>query len=160
MFFSRLTNAERDKTLLPAFLHAGIDYLCNADFRKLDDGKHEINDQCYVSIASYVTEPAENRKPESHKQYIDIQYIVEGEEAIGCADMTFAGKLREEIPENDLLFYETVNKETYLSMVPGSFAVFYPWDVHRPNCSLGDAGSSVRKAIVKVKCPPEWGKTE
>jgi YhcH/YjgK/YiaL family protein len=37
-----------------------------------------------------------------------------------------------------------------LQLTPGSFALFYPEDAHKPNCAW-DAPERVRKVVVKVR---------
>lgn len=149
MFFSRITNKEEDKAILTDNLHAGLEYICHSDWTNIPDGRHEIDEHNYVIVSTYTVEPPQDRRPEAHKEYIDIQFIIEGEELIGYADHSQAGRLKEQIPERDLYFYESVANETFLKVTAGSYAVFYPWDIHRPNCQ-SVAGSKVRKAVVKV----------
>lgn len=149
MFLSRIANLEQDKSILTEKLHTGLEYLSHSDWAKIPDGRHEIDDQNYVMISTYTVEPPEDRRPEAHKNYIDIQFIIEGEELIGYADHSQAGELKEQIVDRDLYFYRSIDNETYLKVSEGSYAVFYPWDIHRPNCQ-SIAGSKVRKAVVKV----------
>lgn len=149
MFLSRIANLEQDKFVLTDKLHTGLEYLSQSDWAKIPDGRNEIDGQNYVIISTYTVEPQEDRQPEAHKKYIDIQYIIEGEELIGYADHSQAGELKEQLADKDLYFYRSVDNETYLKLSAGSYAVFYPWDIHRPNCQ-SVAGSKVRKAVVKV----------
>ncbi|MDI6936784.1 YhcH/YjgK/YiaL family protein, partial [Serratia sp. Se-PFBMAAmG] len=39
--------------------------------------------------------------------------------------------------------------ETWIRMVPGTFAVFFPQDIHRPNCAP-DLPAAIRKVVVKI----------
>lgn len=149
MFLSQLRNVDKDKMILAKSLYIGLDFISQADFSGLPDGKHDIGEGAYVSISTYATQPVEERRPESHHKYIDLQFIIEGEEQIGYTDIAQAGEIAEENTVKDLVFYKSVDNETMLKMLPGSFAVFYPWDVHRPNC-LAKSSVRVRKAVVKI----------
>lgn len=149
MYASCADNIQQDKAILTKALHVGLDYICQSNWAQIPDGRHEIDKNNYVMISTYIVEPPEDRRLEAHKQYIDIQFIIDGEEEIGYADSSRAGMLQEQIVERDLYFYDSVDKETYLKMTAGSYAVFYPWDIHRPNCQ-SIPGSKVRKAVVKV----------
>lgn len=140
---------DKDKAILAKSLHIGLDFVSQADFSGLSDGKHEIGEGAYVSISTYNTQPAQERRPESHYAYIDLQFVIEGEEWIGYTDIAQAGEVGERNTAGDLAFYKAVDNETMLKMLPGSYAIFYPWDVHRPNCMAGSSGR-VRKAVVKI----------
>ena len=56
----------------------------------------------------------------------------------------------DQLAERDLLFYIGMENESTLTMVPGSFAVFFPTDVHRPGCVV-DQPEAIRKVVVKVR---------
>ena len=48
------------------------------------DGKYEIaGDEIFASVMTYTTAPENEKKFELHRKYIDIQYIISGEEIIG-----------------------------------------------------------------------------
>ena len=59
----------------------GLAILQDVDLTKPQDVKYEEDDFFYM-IQKYKTEPATEKKLEAHKQYIDIQYVVIGEEII------------------------------------------------------------------------------
>lgn len=56
--------------------------------------------------------------------------------------------------DRDIQFFADNNLgqlETFLPMLPGNFAVFYPQDLHRPACQLVDGqAAALRKVVVKV----------
>ena len=59
-----------------------FDYILNTDFSLLSIGKYEIlNNDVYASVDEYETKTVS--RPEYHKKYIDIQFLIEGEEFIG-----------------------------------------------------------------------------
>lgn len=35
-------------------------------------------------------------------------------------------------------------------MVPGTYAVYFPWDVHIPAIQTGDVPAAIRKIVIKV----------
>jgi len=94
--------------------------------------------------------PAEENRPEVHRRYIDIQYLAWGEEKIGIAIDTGNNKVSESLLEQrDIIFYHHCENESFIKMTPGSYAIFFPQDVHRPGCILQTA-SEIRKIVVKV----------
>ena len=128
---------------LSAALHA----LRNADFSSLEDGRHAIDgDNIYMNISTYETKPA-NEHPEAHKKYIDIQYLISGEELIGvsCLD-EMTGEISSN-PDNDVALYN--GSTTPLKIGNGYFMVLFPQDAHAPGIACGTP-AKVRKAVVKV----------
>ena len=54
----------------------GLEILRDTDFSKLEDGRYEVDgDDLFFFIQSYMSKPA-NDMPESHKKYVDIQYLI------------------------------------------------------------------------------------
>ena len=52
---------------------------------------------------------------------------------------------------NDVSFYASVTQEKKLELEEGQFAIFYPWEVHRPNCQFAGSPEQVKKVVVKVR---------
>jgi biofilm protein TabA len=152
MIFGHIKNLKQEKALLPKALQNGLEYLATTDLAKLAPGKYEIaGSDIFVSIAEYTTDRKDNKKPETHVKYIDIQYIVSGTESIGYGDLADGLTVTEDkLAEKDVVFYAAVPGESELQLSPGMYAIFFPWDVHRPGCAAG-APAPVKKAIVKVK---------
>ena len=128
-------------------LVAGLKYLSETDIKSLPNGKYDIiPDKVFGIVQDYQTK--EKGMLESHKEYIDIQYIVIGEEKIGYSKYKNQKPVTEY--KNDLLFYDDEADE-YLYLQEGDFAIFYPNDLHMP-CIMVDESKYVKKVVVKVKC--------
>jgi len=87
---------------------------------------------------------------ESHRQYIDVQFILEGEEIIEVTnkdDMIVNLDYNEDM---DLLKYETTLNTSILKLQKGDVAIFFPEDAHMPCIKLEDSVKVV-KTVVKVK---------
>ncbi|HLC80410.1 MAG TPA: YhcH/YjgK/YiaL family protein [Candidatus Nanoarchaeia archaeon] len=128
-----------------------VDYLRKTDFVSLENGKRLIRgENLFAVIANYKTESKSNKKAEVHRSYIDLQYVISGEEIIGAAPLALNPHPSEEYDSNkDAAFYETLVGETELRLKPGEYAFFFPEDIHRPGCSLTEP-TEVRKAVVKI----------
>lgn len=152
MIVGYLSNVKNEMQLYPKAIQKGLEFLLSTDAAGLAPGKHEIEgSQIYVSVAEYETEPKEKRRLEAHVQYIDIQYIHTGEEMIGCGPLDEAAEVTEDrLAEKDVIFYKQVARETEVTLTAGMFAVYFPWDVHRPNCRAGEKACKVRKMVIKV----------
>ena len=152
MIFGNVRDFESSFTWLPKPLKTAVEHLKQTDFNALPAGNYDLQGKdIYVQVIDMTTKPFAETRPEVHRQYIDVQFLVRGREKIGVASDTgnngVAGDL---LAERDLLFCKTMENESTLTMTPGSFAVFLPTDVHRPGCAF-DQPEAIRKVVVKVR---------
>ena len=104
----------------------------------------------YAQIIDLTTREAVENRPEVHRRYLDIQFLARGEEKIGVAIDTGNNKVSEYLLEQrDIIFYHDSEHESFIEMIPGSYAIFFPQDVHRPACNK-NAPAAIRKIVVKV----------
>jgi biofilm protein TabA len=153
MIVSDLTNWEYEKEAFPTALRKGIEYLRDTDLQHLQPGKYEIDgEDMFVMIQEAETALKSERKFESHIKYIDIQYLISGEEEIiGYARKSSGNVITvNELETNDYALYEAAEGEMDLLLKPGMFAVFFPSDLHRPVCSSKTVGTKIKKAVIKV----------
>ncbi|PKU25633.1 YhcH/YjgK/YiaL family protein [Telmatospirillum siberiense] len=152
MLFGNVHHAGDMLAWLPAPLQTAIEHLRTTDFKALPAGNYDLQGKdIYVQVIDLTTKALSETRPEVHRKYIDVQFLVSGAERIGFADDTGRNVVAEDLlAERDLLFYQGAENESMLEMVPGSFAVFLPSDVHRPACQL-DAPRAIRKVVVKVR---------
>ncbi|MHA6673525.1 YhcH/YjgK/YiaL family protein [Enterobacter mori] len=136
---------------LPRAIEKALHFLRATDFTTLPPGVVEI--ECRTIFAQVLDlttkEPYENR-PEVHRRYLDIQFLAWGEEKIGIAIDTGNNEISESLLEQqDIIFYHDSENESFIEMTPGSYAIFFPQDVHRPAC-IKDKETAIRKIVVKV----------
>ena len=144
-------------TLAQAFryepLHAGFkaafDFLRDTDLRSLADGRTEIDgDRLFALTQSYETKPVADGKLEAHRKYIDIQFIVSGEEYIGYAPLDDQPESTPFDVEKDIGFYHG-DADCFVKLSAGMFAIFFPHDAHLPGRYLA-VSSQVKKVVLKV----------
>ena len=148
MIIDLLSNAHLYYNQGPLFKKA-FEYLAQTDFSKVEKGKYELDGtNLFAIVNEYDTISPDNEQMESHKKYIDIQYIVTGAERIGH------DFLKEQTPskaydgEKDFMLWG--EKPSFFSVLQqGMFAVFYPHDLHMPNIMI-DKASFVKKVVIKV----------
>jgi len=69
-------------------LSKGLDYIATTDFSTLEEGKHTIvGDEVFAILQSYNSKPETECRLEAHKKYVDIQYVIRGEEYIGVTPL-------------------------------------------------------------------------
>jgi biofilm protein TabA len=89
---------------------------------------------------------------ETHRKYIDIQYIMKGKNRMGWTPahlLEGKGQGYQELQEDlsgDLEFYES-KPQTWFETLVGSVIIFYPEDAHAPLNGEGE----VVKIVLKVQ---------
>ncbi|EAS8010246.1 TPA: YhcH/YjgK/YiaL family protein [Salmonella enterica subsp. enterica serovar Typhimurium] len=143
--------AQPDPCRLPSAIEQALDFLRNTDFRTLEPGVVEIDGKnIFAQIIDMTTRDAAENRPEVHRRYLDIQFLAWGEEKIGVAIDTGNNQISESLLEQrDIIFYHDSEHESFIEMIPGSYALFFPQDVHCPGCNKSIA-TPIRKIVVKV----------
>ncbi|MBS0208319.1 MAG: YhcH/YjgK/YiaL family protein [Planctomycetes bacterium] len=146
MILDRLTESAKYEALHPLFAQA-FAWLRANDLNALAPGKYELSgDRLYALVSDDQGRTRAGAKLESHRKYIDIQYVVRGDELIGwlpaaeCRQVELAYDA-----SRDLLLYGDAS-ETWLVMPAGTFTIFWPCDGHAPLATDG----AVRKVVLKI----------
>ncbi len=118
------------------------------DLESLAPGKYPIDgDEVFASITEMVDKPFEKTKWESHQKYIDLQYIIRGQEKIGMASSVNAKVTNPYNPAKDVANYE-INNAKFYTATPAEFYLFFPSDAHRPNWKINE--DKVKKLVIKI----------
>jgi YhcH/YjgK/YiaL family protein len=141
-----LSNAMRYTSFHSAFTRA-FEFLRRPDLADLPLERHDIDDErLYCLISKTEGCGHEGAKLEAHRRYIDIQYVISGDEVMGWKPADACGLV--EMPYDltkDIVFFG--DKPDVWKPVPaGSFAIFFPVDAHAPLAGKG----LIHKAVVKV----------
>ncbi len=127
-------------------VYTALKFIKDTDFSNVELGKYQLNENVYYMVQEYETKPKD--VSEVHQKYIDIQYIVSGEEVIGVAPLEIEKQLTEAKPEKDVWKYTCKTQD--LALYSGDFMVLYPNDIHKPGAQLNQS-VKVKKVVVKVK---------
>jgi YhcH/YjgK/YiaL family protein len=132
-------------------LARAIDHVLQLDFANLIAGQYEIEkENIFYMVNEYCTKPAVECEPERHRQYTDIQIMINGAEKFGYTSFINQRPSTEFLPDNDVAFY-TIPAENidYITLVPGKFILFFPTDIHQPEVCAGTT-ALVKKLIIKI----------
>ncbi len=111
--------------------------------------KIELADGVFAIEQVYLSKPRAEGFFESHRKYIDVQVIVEGEELMEVEDIAQLVVAEAYDAERDFIKYAATPAASVLRMRAGDGAIFHPADGHMP--SLQWRGPVlVRKTVVKV----------
>lgn len=126
-----------------------LQYLETTDFSNIEAGKYDIDgDLIYAVVSVYNTKPLSSAKWEAHKRYIDVQYVFSGKEKMGVTSSDKVIPIEEYNIDNDYAIYK--GDGNYIYVEEGSFAVFFPSDIHMPGLSV-NIPKEVKKVVVKVQ---------
>jgi YhcH/YjgK/YiaL family protein len=131
-------------------LERAFEYLAGTDLTTLPLGRTDVlGDDIYVTVSEAETKPPEQVKFEAHRRYIDIQFVVRGQEAMGVAPAAVLTTVEPYDPARDIEFFAVPATSETVAVRAGEFVVFTPDTGHRPSLHLEGPHVS-RKVVVKV----------
>ncbi len=149
MITDTLQNASLYEALHPGFKPA-FDFLRKNDLAALKPDIYEIDGRnIYAMVQEYDTKPLAEGKWEAHRSYIDIQYIIEGEELLGDV---LADRLSPMVPynaEKDIEFL--AGEGNMVKLYRDDFMILYPHDAHMPGIAVQEKSAKVRKVVLKIR---------
>lgn len=101
-----------------------------------------------IMVQQGVTKPVEGAQCEVHREYLDIQYVVKGQEVVGWAPTETLALAGEFNAEKDKGMY--AGPVDLLRIGAGYCYVVFPEDAHMPNRHIGAPNEYV-KVVVKLK---------
>lgn len=109
-----------------------------------------LDENNFALEQTYLSKTKEYCFFESHKKYIDVQFILEGEEIIEIDNIKNLS-INFQYDENiDLIKYDGSKFSSSLKLRKGDVAIFFPDDAHMP-CIKVDEEKKIIKTVVKVK---------
>jgi len=144
----RLENYRKYTNLHPEFEKA-FDFLRKGNISQLELAKHAIDgEKLYCSLSKGTARTRDQAFLEAHRKYIDIQFVISGNEEMGYKPVADCRHEKEPYnPEKDIMFFKDP-PEKWIKMPAGSFIILFPQDSHAPLVGSGE----IHKAVVKVMC--------
>ena len=162
MIYGNVNNEffEQQAAVLPKPLKEALFYLKDIDLVHHETGAFptEIGGvPMILQVMDLETKTRATCYPEVHRKYVDLQLFISG----GPEVSTFFTDRGEETVKDDqlntprdILFYEnrpeTAKLEGSVIMEPGSYAIYFPWDVHIPGQCDANGPAKYRKIVLKV----------
>lgn len=114
-----------------------------------EPGRYELDsDKVFVLVQHYQTKPLAEGKWETHRKYIDVQFVAAGVERIGWTPVNRLALTQPYDEAKDIAFYQGTGD--FVTVSAGMFMILFPEDAHMPGIAL-DASVPVTKAVVKVR---------
>ncbi|WP_144212580.1 YhcH/YjgK/YiaL family protein [Shewanella donghaensis] len=152
MIVDTLSNHQLYHPLSPR-LSTALAHLAATDFSQYEVGSYPLEGKdIFVIVNDYQTKPKHTEPFEVHQRYIDVQYVVSGEEEFGYVPLADQTPLAPYHTEHDFTEFDYESNKDQAAFIPlkaGMFAIFFPDDMHMPGTS--DTPQDVRKVVIKVK---------
>lgn len=147
MIIDTIDNFGKYVTLNPLFADV-LEFLKTNDLQTMEAGKYPIKDKnLFLNLQVAKQRTKDTAFLETHIEMIDIQIPVSCAETFGYTPLC-------DLPafdyntEKDITKYGDTKAQTYVTVNPGQFAIFFPQDGHAP-CIIDEP--EIKKAIFKVK---------
>ena len=147
MIIDTLDNLGKYTALNPLFADV-VEFLKSHDLKTMEAGKYPIKDKdLFLNLSLTKQRTKETAFLETHIDMIDIQIPVSCAETFGYSPLCDLPAF-EYNAEKDITKYDDTKPQTYVTVNPGQFAIFFPQDGHAP-CIIEK--EEIKKAIFKVK---------
>ena len=132
-------------------LHPGIatafEFLSAPGTIQLAPGRYALSGDDVVAIIEKCEGGGrENARLEIHRKYIDVQFVVSGNEWMGWSPLAACTLAAEGFSAANDFGLCNEQPQTWFEVQPGYFTIFYPSDAHAPLAGNGP----VHKIVVKV----------
>lgn len=146
MIIDRIENAALYYPIHARFERA-FEYVRQMEMEAIPAGRYEIDSESmYALVQEYNTKQKEEGKWEAHRRYIDLQYVVQGVEGMGYANIHHLQQ-GEYMPEKD--FLPLFGEGNQVILKSGSFVLLFPEDAHMPSMAIGESAPA-KKIVLKI----------
>jgi biofilm protein TabA len=151
MIVDRIENAHLYSQITPRISKA-LELLKDKKVFSQPEGKYEIDGRhLYYIVSKYTTKELAEGKLEAHRKYLDLHFIIDGEEMlpytnIADPDLAISTPYTD---ENEATLYHVPSKFTAIRLYKGMFVIFFPEDAHLPARTINKP-SDIHKIIIKI----------
>lgn len=149
-YILNIYNKPQNLDVLNERINKAINYISKLDFANLSVGRYDVSDDFYYSVQDYEAFEDGACLFESHRKYVDIQWIVEGMERLYIDDIIHLEPADEYNADKDVIHYKENGCPSSMLLTKGSCAVLLPKDAHKPGVVLGKR-CRIMKIVGKVK---------
>lgn len=149
MIYDKIDNLEL-YTSISGDIRLGLEWLRDVN-PEIEKGVYELSPRVKAIVSDYTTKEVNENGYEAHRDYIDIQFLISGQEKICCLPLEYLKETKAYSKDIDAAFYEEADvRPQEMVMGNGYFAVFFPMDGHMP-CLFICKSEKVKKIVIKVR---------
>lgn len=125
-----------------------VDFLRETDLNALEPGRIVLQgDDLFVNVNQVQPLAKDNARIEVHRQYIDIQIPITGDEEMGYTSASLLGAESQPYDSKIEAGFHSGQSDTWLQVKKGMFVVFFPGEGHAPAVTP----VPLKKIVVKIK---------
>lgn len=149
MILGQISSLNKQTGISPKLLDI-IKHALSLNPINLDSGRHEIDgDNIFMNVMNFETVSHESKRFEQHREYLDVQILLQGKERIDFGSIDSAVEPDPYHEADDYQLSDNIAFSQSAYMQPGMFAIFLPGEPHKPGCSHGTS-QLIRKAVIKI----------
>ena len=116
-----------------------------------ENGRHELDGDVYVNLLVDDTKEKDMAVAESHRKYIDVQLLIEGEEIMYIPTQKPEVAVAYDEKKDCMFYAPTPLADCHqLRVKAGSFVIFFAGELHAPTMAVNGKTEKIRKAVLKV----------
>lgn len=146
MIYDHIRNISLYKGISPA-LDTALEFLVSVNNEK-SNGVETLTNGVKAIISEYATKMVNENGYEAHKQFIDIQYPLNGLEKVGYCPIEYLKATTEYNQEKDYMLFEAKDGLSF-TIGNGYFLILFPEDGHMPQL-CDRKPSTIKKLTLKV----------
>ena len=147
MIIDTIDNLSKYIEMNPLFADV-VEFLKYHDLDTMEEGKYPIKDKnLFLSVQVAKQRTKESAFIETHIEMVDIQSPISCAETYGYSPLCDLPEFEYDA-EMDMTKYGDTKPQTYVTIKPGQFVIFFPQDGHAP-CIIDE--QEIKKVIFKVK---------
>jgi YhcH/YjgK/YiaL family protein len=130
-------------------IKVALEYLHNTDFSVMQKGRYDVmgNDVFALVVESSTSPFGAENEWESHIEYIDVHFVVEGVEVIGYANIKDLNLTTVCEGEDGILY---TGEGNHIKLTKGMFLFVGPEDGHMP-LLCDKAPGELKKVVMKIR---------
>lgn len=136
---------------LPKVIVDVCNYLKTLDLPALEVGRHDITEQIYMNVMECETVEPTSKQAELHHKYVDVQLLISAMECIeygvNYPDLSLYTDYNE---QDDYRLTPDIENKSAVILKPKMFAVFFPYEPHKPCCNPHGNQVELKKLVVKI----------
>ncbi len=149
MIFDKICNIKNYKGINKN-LDIAIDSIARREYIKGISGKNLVQEEeVFFNVQNYITKNQEECFFETHKDYLDIQLVMFGEEKIGVTEIEKL-KLDKEYDKERDLETQKGEPEIVFEMNENNFLILFPGEPHMPGIKNNE-NIEIKKIVYKIK---------
>jgi YhcH/YjgK/YiaL family protein len=145
MIIDRIENAALYYSIHPKFKLA-FERAIRMNAEAAPAGRHELDENMYALVQEYNTKLKEEGKWEAHRRYIDLQYVVQGAEGMGYANIHHLQQGEYDASKD---FLPLFGEGDQVKLKSGCFVLLFPEDAHMPGMAIENP-EPAKKVVIKI----------